>query len=65
MILSVYFASEEQAVIVSYFGEYSGSPPDREVFSFWGTVDTDDARWKTFYESVPFMQEGLPPPTVA
>jgi hypothetical protein len=57
--LCVQYSDTTEAVIVSYFG----SPQDPSVYPGYGTVETSDARWKTFYDSEPFMQSGLPAPT--
>jgi hypothetical protein len=58
--LNVQFSDSTQATIIAYFS----SPQDPSEYANLGTVDTSDARWKTFYNSLgPIEQEGLPAPT--
>lgn len=60
--LNVQFSDATDTVIKSYFG----SPQDPEIYANLGTVSTDDAMWKTFYDSQPeFSQQYLPAPTTA
>lgn len=45
--LNIQFGDESKTAIVSYFG----APQDPEFWANLGTVDSSDARWKTFYDS--------------
>jgi hypothetical protein len=59
MLVNVNFADSTQAAITMYFG---GPQPD-DSYPNLGTVDTSDARWVAFYDSIPFANAGLPAPT--
>lgn len=59
MIVNVRFSDETDEVIVSYFA----GPQDPSVFPNLGTVDTSDARWKSYYEAQPAaLQACFPTP---
>ncbi len=47
-LINVQFADESEAKIVSYFA----GPQDSAEYPNQGTVQTDDDRWKAFYETV-------------
>lgn len=56
----VQFADSTQTVIVSYFG----APQDESEFPNQGAVDASDARYKTFFNSLPqSATPGMPVPT--
>lgn len=60
--INVQFSDSTEQTIAAYFG----SPQDPATYKNLGTVTTDDARWKTYYNSVPWsMQNGMPAPTGA
>lgn len=62
MIVNIQFSDSTEQVIVSYFA----GPQDPDVFQNLGTVDTSDARWKTYYDSQPApLQSCFPAPTEA
>lgn len=57
--LNVQFADNAEAIIISYFG----APQNSSVYENVGTVDTSDAKWKTYFESQPvWAQPYLPAP---
>jgi hypothetical protein len=59
MNVFVQFADSTEEVIISYFG----SPQDATAWPNQGEVATSDARWATFYKSLPVAAtEGLPVP---
>lgn len=58
-IVYVLFYDETHTVIQGSFG----GPQDPEMYPNYGTMMTDDAKWHTFYYSVPeWMQFYLPTP---
>ncbi|MDN7488466.1 hypothetical protein QZM35_12230 [Burkholderia sp. AU45274] len=59
--LNVQFSDSTESTIISYFD----SPQDSDQYENFGTVDTDDKRWATFYAKAGGAQCGLPPPTEA
>lgn len=61
-MIYVQFSDAGETEIISYFG----GPQDDSVYLNQGFIETDDTRWKTYYDSFPpNMQDSLPPPTVA
>lgn len=59
--INVQFSDSSQTEIVSYFG----SPQAATAFSNMGVVESNDARWATFYSSVNGAGLGLPAPTAS
>ncbi|WP_186260355.1 hypothetical protein [Burkholderia gladioli] len=59
MQLNVQFKDSTEGAICAFFAA-AQNPSD---FPNSGTVDASDARWKTFYESVPGSRIGMPTPT--
>jgi hypothetical protein len=60
MPLYIQFTDATQTAIISYFA----CQQDPSVWENLGQVDSNDARWKTFYDSQPaVMQSALPAPT--
>lgn len=60
-MIYVQFADVSSTAIASVFG----TPQDPVAHPNQGTVETNDPRWKTFYESIPVgMQPLLPTPTI-
>lgn len=58
--VNVQFSDSSESTIISYFS----SPQDPEVWPNTGTVETTDARWKTYYEAQsPNIQPYLPSPS--
>ncbi len=55
----VQFTDKTKSEICSFFG----SEPTEETPN-WGTVNTNDVRYKEFFDSLPeFIRDGLPIPT--
>ncbi|HIC7208534.1 hypothetical protein [Burkholderia stabilis] len=60
MKVNIQFSDSTQTKIISYFA----GPQDETVYPNQAVIDTDDVRWKEFYDSLPAIsQRGLPPPT--
>ena len=60
MDVNVQFADSTQAVIITYFA----GPQAPGAYANIGAVATTDARWATFYSSLPVgAQSYLPAPT--
>lgn len=60
--MQVQFDSAAQTQIIAFFG----SPQSPDSHENLGEVETSDARWKTYFDSLSdFAKQGLPPPTVA
>ncbi|WP_131542583.1 hypothetical protein [Paraburkholderia hospita] len=58
--LNVQFSDSTETTITSYFG----CPQDALAWPNQGTVDPADARWKTYYESLPtLIKAALPTPS--
>lgn len=58
----VQYADSTEKEIIGYFG----SPQDVVVFPNQGIVDASDARWATFYATIPsFEQTNFPAPEKA
>lgn len=59
MLVNVIFADSTEQEIKGYFG----APQDPATWPNQGQVDTSDARWIAFYDSLPeAMREGIPAP---
>jgi hypothetical protein len=57
--INVEYSDGTETTVTGFFG----STQDPEVFPNQGTLETSDARWKTYYEAQPAaMQSMLPPP---
>lgn len=55
----VQFSDSTDTKIAGFFA----SPQDPSAYENLGTVETSDASWATFYNSLPsYAQEGLPAP---
>lgn len=52
-MLNVQFSDATQEIVLAYFG----CPQDENAFPNQGTVAVSDARWKTFYASLPAMMQ--------
>lgn len=62
MSLYVQFSDATETVIVSFFA----CPQDPKVWPNQGSIETNDARWKTYYDSQPTnFQHVFPVPTSA
>lgn len=60
MSINVIFSDSTETSVCGYFG----SPQDPEVWPDQGQIETNDARWKTYYDALPLeMRDGLPNPT--
>lgn len=60
--INVQFTDNTEKVIQTYFS----SPQDPSVYDNLGTITTDDARWKAYFDAIPFASmSGLPSPTGA
>lgn len=58
--LNVQFSDASKELIVGYYG----SAQDPELYENMGVVESDDPRWKTYYEAFPDnMKPYLPAPT--
>ncbi|WP_129112333.1 hypothetical protein [Burkholderia pseudomallei] len=58
--ISVQFADSTQAAVVSYFS----GPQNATTFPYQGQIDTHDARYSTFFASIPVaLRTGMPIPT--
>lgn len=59
MQINVQFFDSSNATVVSYFS----GPQDEVEFPNQGQIDSGDARWKTYYNSLPSLsQRSLPTP---
>ncbi len=57
--VNVLFSDGSAATIIGYFS----SPQTEANYPNFGSVDSTDSRWKTYYEAQPdFIQVTLPPP---
>lgn len=60
MLINVLFSDDSKKTIQGYFG----SPQDQSAWPNYGQVDSSDARWASYYNSIPTeMRVGLPEPT--
>jgi len=58
-MIYIQYSDSTEATIISYFG----APQDPDKYPNQGVIETSDARWATFYNSLPeFARAGLPPP---
>lgn len=57
--INVQFADDSEQLVIAYFS----SPQDPEIWPNQGQIDTSDARWESYYDSLPEgMRAGLPAP---
>lgn len=57
--LNVQFSDSTQETIIAYFG----SPQTSSEYANLGTVDTDDERWRVFYDAAGGAASALPAAT--
>lgn len=59
-LLNVQFSGPDEKTVISYFGD----PQSASVYANMGTVDSSDARWRSFYAAMSDAQNiGLRAPT--
>jgi hypothetical protein len=59
MEINVQFSDSTEASLASYFS----GPQNETEWTNLGVIDTSDARYKAFYDSMPFAaQQGMPSP---
>ncbi len=60
MTLNIQFSDSSESVIISLFS----CPQDPKVWPNQGVVDTNDPRWKVYYDSQPpNLQQFFPAPS--
>jgi hypothetical protein len=60
MQINVQFSDDTETTVVSYFA----GPQNAVEWANLGVVDTSDARYKSFYDSMPSAaQQGMPSPS--
>ncbi|HEN3248587.1 TPA: hypothetical protein U5D40_001051 [Yersinia enterocolitica] len=59
MTIIVQFSDKKEAVIISWF---SAMPPIPEQFPNLGEVESNDPRWKVFYDMMNPSVPGMPEP---